>query len=48
VRVCKADGVIGQDFAVADAESLDPALLAERQRNEKAQLDKLRNRKVPM
>jgi hypothetical protein len=31
---------------MTDAERLDPALLAERQRNEKAKLDELGNREV--
>jgi hypothetical protein len=40
--------VIRQDFAMADAEGFDPALLSEGQRDEKSQLDELGNRKMAM
>jgi hypothetical protein len=42
----KSGSVIGQDFTMADTQCLDPALLAERQRYEKTELDELGNREV--
>ena len=42
----KSGSVIGQDFTMADTQCLDPALLAERQRYEKSQLDELGIREV--
>jgi len=33
---------VGHEFVVADAQRLDPALLAQRQPDEEAQLDQLR------
>jgi len=42
----KSGSVIGQDFTMADTQCLDPALLAERQRYEKPQLDELGIREV--
>lgn len=42
----KSGSVIGQDFTVADTQCFDPALLTERQRYEKPELDELGNREV--
>jgi len=42
----KSGSVIGQDFTMADTQCLDPALLTERQRYEKPELDELGNREV--
>ena len=39
---------IAEHDAVIDAKGFDPALLAERQRDKKAQLDQLGDREVPM
>ena len=43
VRCRDSDGIVGQDFAVADAQGFDPTLLAERKRDEETELDKLGN-----
>src|SRR4051812_15953394 len=45
---CEPRGVLGQHLAVPDAERLDPALLAEGQRDEEAQLHQLRDAEVLM
>ena len=42
----KSGSVIGQDFTVANTQCFDPALLTERQRYEKSELDELGNREV--
>jgi len=39
---------IAEDHTVIDAKSFDPALLAERQRDEKSQLDQLGDREMPV
>ena len=46
VRSRQSRSVVGQHFAVTDAQGLDPALLAEGQGDEKPEFDQFRNAKV--